>query len=794
MTTTKELRLTARRKREARLQIRRANARRIRVRNSKIRNVLYPLMSVILIGISLWYAFFEFRAVFIRMGDAVIDLVLSVTYYFSELYKLDIEVTSTVTQIPDGSSSPLPMDWTVFKAQCLEVCRLMVDEKNVNEYIAYTGEKIGLYSQLLIPVLFLLLIVGLLAFWCYRTPNKRHNQDTKPLKACKWVSDLTVKRAGRFAKRYLNFLRCHKGFRITLILIWLYNLNFFTIVIEAIAYLFYFSISSNLFSLYTQVIKLGIDLSVAGEFIPVWVQTIFGFWVFHKIRWWLGMRVLYAREKYNEDFLDSHPGALLIVGKQRMGKTTMLTDMALTQGVLYRKKAFKKMKARQKQFPFFPWVNLTQTIDAARKRHTIYTLATCRQFVRSLRWQYENALLPEEKQVHSNFNVMRYLRNKFGYRGDNYCFGYDLQRYPTTYNDGLRIVHIFDAIEAYAQLYFIYSNPTPLIFGNFSIRCDEQKKTKGNIPKYDYDFFKRKAETLERDSQYCHILDWDMVRQGKLMNPRNPNKDALEFGVLAGMEIAKERGNQNTLVGVKKDAKECNQRNDGFENDMKMVGHRATVDYEPFFRALYDEQRQDSLGAENKDLCDVIMIKNVKEAKIVMPFCSLEIVLWLGISKLYDWIEGKLSYLRGDNTLLMHSIKTVYQPYNSFYERIKNQFNVSKATVNVWNGMDDEMLADNGKYFIFDKKDKAERFATDGIGSFYQEKALRSKRGINDVAQYQDKHMSWKEMSESNSHFYNALSVTFDIEQLLAAQDSLKAWLASEEEKAKEQAKANNAA
>lgn len=793
MATAKEKRIIARRKRDVRLQKRRAKARRIRVRNAKLRRVLFPIITLVFIATALWYAFFEFRAVFIRMRASVLDLVRSVVYYFSELFELGAEVSPTVTEIPSGSSSPLPMEWGDFKADFLQVCRLMVDKSNVLEYVAYTGEKLGRFSQMLIPLLFLFLILGIFAFLSYRTPTKKHNQDTKPLKICKWIGDRTVKRAVRLIKRYLNYLRCHKWFRITLIAIWLYNLNFFTIVIEAVAYLFYFSISSNLISIYTQVIKLGIDLSVAVDFIPVWIQTVFWFWVFHKIRWYRGMQVLKAREKYNEKFLEEHPGALLIVGKQRMGKTTMLTDMALTQGALYRKKAEKKMNARKKQFPFFPWINVAMTIDVARKRHSVYTLASCREFVRLVRSHYENSLKPTEEQTRSGFNVMRYLRNKYGYRGSNFCFGYDLKRYPTTYNDGLREVNIFDAIEAFAQLYFIQTAPTPLVFGNYSIRCDEKKKTVGNMPKYDLDFFKRKAETLKRDSQYCHILDWDMVRQGKLMNPRNPNKDALEFGVLAGMEIAKERGNQNTLVGVKKDAPECNQKNDGFETDMKMVGHRATVDYEPFFRPLYDEQRPDSLGADNKELCDVIMIKSVKEAKIVMPFCSLEQVLWLGISKLYDWIEGKLSYLRGDNTLLMHTIKTVYQPYNRFYERIRNQFNVSKASINVWNGMDDEMLTDKGKYYISDKKDKSERFATDGIGSFYHEKAMRSKRGINDVPQYQDKHMSWQEMSESGSHFYNALSVTFDIEQLLTAQENLQKWLAEEEAKAKEQEKAKKA-
>ena len=42
-----------------------------------------------------------------------------------------------------------------------------------------------------------------------------------------------------------------------------------------------------------------------------------------------------------------------------------------------------------------------------------------------------------------------------------------------------------------------------------------------------------------------------------------------------------------------------------------MRGHAATVDNYTFFRMFMDDQRPDSLGADNKQLCDTVMIKKM---------------------------------------------------------------------------------------------------------------------------------------------------------------------------------------
>ena len=536
-------------------------------------------------------------------------------------------------------------------------------------------------------------------------------------------------------------------------LLWTYNLNAITILTEAFAYVFYFAVSFDVLHIYTQVAKLAMDLTVAIEFLPWWMWVVFGWLLFDHIRKERGMKALQSYEVKDRAFLEGHPGALFVVGKQRAKKTTTITSMALSQASVFREKAREKLRERDLQFPFFPWINLEKVIEYGIENGSLPTLARVRRFIRYLKtWFYE---CPGGTRKHA----LKMLKKRYGYAFGDFIFGYDYKRYGLTYDNNLYIADIFESLENYAQSYWIYAAPTPLIVANYAIRTDTQRIDNGNFPLFDDDFFSRSSKELKKE--YCHILDYNAMRLGKLKGENDPYKDGFEIGVAAEMEHAKERGNQHTRTG-KKDSPDCNQHNDLFELDVKMHGHAATIDNYTYFRMLLDDQRADSLAADDKDLCDIIMIKKTSEAKIVMPGFAIEEALYLITTRLFDKVYYNIRNLRGDNTLFVYLLKKLYSPINNHYVRIFNQYSIYTSTLRVSNGMTDEKLTDKGKYYLSTKKDYAARFATDGIKEFYDKKALRSKYGLNDFECYADLHPSCEEMKKVKSHFYDQIFEAFE--------------------------------
>ncbi len=723
-------------------------------KKQKAQKISFRIITIALLAVSILCMIFRFDMVFTRVVQSIEDLIRSILYYFTEMGEPG-RVHVTVNKIPGGMKTYLPVEWETFKAQVEAFKDLIFTEENLQLYFLVVGSYLSVGAEwillLSIPVTVFILVLWLL----YDTENNDYNKDTLPLRAYKWVESHVLSPVWRYVKGAAKHVRKSKAF-LWLVLIWLYNLSAFTIAIEFVAFLFYFSISVDWNSIYTQFVKLGMDLTIPIGFLPWWVWAYIGWKLFSWIRRAVGMARLKHYEASNRAFLEVYLGALFVVGKQRAKKTTIITDMALTQEVIYRDDARELLATCDKQFPFFPWINVERFYRNAQARHVLPTLAHFRRFIGILRDFFETDYDPAIKK-----SMLRHLKKHYGYKHRDFIFGYDHLRYGTFYDNNLAGVNVFDAIENYVQLFYIYAAPTSLIFGNYSIRTDIKYDDKGNFPDIDADFFSSKATEIEKESQYCHIINFNSRRLGKVTDENDPGKDGVEFGVFNVMEFAKERGNQHTNAGMSVHDEECNVKNDGYELDVKMKGHDATIMYYTFKRDFYDDQRPDSLSAENKDLCDVIMIKGVSDEKIVLPCFSFARLFYGIATSIHDKIYYSLRYKRGDNTLLVYLIKRFYTPFHHYYDRLKNQFTVQTATLKIWDAMGDEVLNDKGKYYICHKKVYADRFATDGIKDFYHEKALRSKMGLNDYETFGDVHMTRAEMKKMHSRFYTQIDKIF---------------------------------
>lgn len=374
-------------------------------------------------------------------------------------------------------------------------------------------------------------------------------------------------------------------------------------------------------------------------------------------------------------------------------------------------------------------------LKRAIKYNYVYNLSTVRKWVnkKRIRFNYDN----DRKKI----------------------FNYDYERYGFYYDDKLKLVSVWEVIEIYAQLYFIYIIQSSYIIGNYSIRTDFVMSDSGNFPVWNTDFFKRDSRLIDSYSRHAHILDFDSLRLGKKVLEENPRKDSFDFGVIVITEVGKERGNTIENQGKKKDDSIANQKNDLFNTWLKMVRHSATVDNYPFVKVITDEQRPESLGADARELCDIVHIKESGDTKLLMPFFSITEWLHSLIFNKFTGMYYDYRYARADNTLLMYLIKGIASKFHNYYLGIYNTFGCCELKVQTESGTQDGLLEEK-KYYLMSKKIYSKRFATDCFSEFYAQKSLRSPVGLKDLMEYNTERATFEELKTQNSYFINDLITT----------------------------------
>lgn len=692
----------------------------------------------ICIGITLGFlacTVFLFPYAFGRLLESIRDFGLSAAYYFVELFGFKHEITPTVnnfTQMPFELPFHLPATWGEFQAAWGEYWQLWASKDNFYAYLSWVGNMLFILCQVLLLVVPLILVAYILLRRYLQTHNNDYNKDSKPLKVFKKVSDFTYRPIKQWLKAFILFVQEHKPYCIIWLCLWAFHFNLFSIALSFFAYYFYFVVSFDLLNIYRQVYKLFIDLAPAINFVPFWAWIITALIILDKSRKKIGYSTLQHYEMRNRGFINARPIVNMVCGTMGKKKTTAITDMALSQEVMYRDKAFEKILENDLKFPFFPWCNLENSLKKAMENHSVYNLATVRRFVKS--------------------KFLKWRKRPLPYR----CFGYDYKRYGMTYNDKLKTVNIWEVIEIYAQLYFIYIIQSSLLISNYSIRTDNVLDDLGNFPLWNSDFFKRDSRFAESYSRHAHILDFDSLRLGRKVIADNKNANNFEFGVILITEVGKERGNSLELSEKKKKDEETNQKNDLFNSWLKMVRHSATVDNFPFVRVITDEQRPESWGADARDLCEIVHIRESSDTRLAMPFFSLAELLYSWLFSKFERLYYDYRFTRSDNTLPMYLLKGLTAKIQHYYTNIYNTFGYCALSVQTESGTQDGQITEN-KYYIMHKKIYSKRFSTDCFSDFFTEKALRSPVGIDDLHEYANEKATFEELQKQNSYFINDL-------------------------------------
>jgi len=679
-------------------------------------------------------AILAFPYAFKRLLEGFRDFGLSVAYYFTNLFEVGT-ITPSVNELsvmPIHLPKGFPQTWEDFQICWSIFWQEFLKAENVGEYFSSVGVFLADFSRILLLIITIFVPVFFLLKNSFEKQNNDYNEDTKFLRAFKKISSVTYRPVKRWITEFIDFIKQHRFYLIIWAVIWAYCFNFIVIVLEFFAWYFYFCLSFDFLRLYRQVYKLVVDLSVVITFLPVPVWIAIGLGVLFFIR----KKIAYGRLNYfemkNRGFINERPIVYMIVGTMGKGKTTCAVDMALSLEVMHRDKAFELLLDNDLKFPYFPWINLENDIKNAIENHTIYNLATIRKYISEKRKTFLTA--PTRENI----------------------YDYDFVTYGLSYNDDLAVRDVWDVLQSYSQLYFIYIVQSSLLIGNLSVRTDNVVADNGNLPLWNTDFFKRDARYLDAYSRHSHILDFDMLRLGKRLIDENKNADMFEFGVIVITEIGKERGNTLENKELKKDSVSTNQKNDLFNSWLKMVRHSATVDGYPFVKVVTDEQRPESWGADARDLCEIIHIRNRSERKLAMPFFSIEELLYDFVFSKFTDLYSQYRFNRGDNTFLMYCLKTIASKFHSYYTRVYNRFGYMLLDVSVEAGTQDGDMSDN-KYYLMTKKIYSKRFSTDCYSEFFKEKALRSKIGIDDLPEFDTEKATFDEMLAENSYFFTDL-------------------------------------
>ena len=674
---------------------------------------------------------FSFRQSYCRTFECLIDLYGGFKYYFCVLFDLPTEGLPSVTDYSKIMQWAvlLPSDFDSFKVKATTYFSMLFSKENFLSWLSAVGLKASVWAKVLTILLPCIIVLIIVIKRLYASGNTKHNVDTIPLQVFKRISAVTYQPTKRFICGYIDFLREHSWIWISWAVMWAFHLNIASIAIEFFAYYFFFAVSFRADTIYTQFVKLARDLQPFFRFFSWWSLLIICYVLFERWRKKVALNKLHKCEAKNCGFINALPIVSMTCGSMGKRKTTMITDMALSQEVMFRQKAFEILQKADMKFPYFPWICFEKELAACMEHGTVYNLATVKEWVKLKRSRYEK---------HGNALWQLY--------------GYDCQRYGLTYNDALKTSGLFDILETYAQAFFIYALQTSLIVANYSIRTDNRILSEDNFPLWALDFF----SDGQRRSRHSHILDFDVLRLGKKVLENNPKAGSFEFGVVAITEIGKERGNNLELREVKKKNDETNQKNDLFNSWLKMCRHSATVDNFPFIKVFTDEQRPESWGADARDLCDIVNIVSAGEQRLALPFYTIEdmvseIAFNRFIALYYDF-----RYRRGDNTLLVHILKSITAWLWKRNTRIYNKYGYSIVKIEKERGTMDGK-PENKKYFLMNYKIYRNRFTTDCFSDYFNDLASRTNVGLSDYIEYATEKASVEELKEQNSYFINGL-------------------------------------
>lgn len=664
-------------------------------------------------------------------------------WFFGDVVHIDHGVRATVNGLPKYSGTALlPLEWVQFVANWKEYWRQWADIENFAAYLLYVLYYVPVVLQILAYICVTLYMLRLwIKRWLKQQPEVEFDKHGKAVNAGQ--DSKSLQRHKRFVFRhylpakkrvldFMAFVKQHVFYWKAWLFLWLFYFNILTVALETLAFGVYWLSAFEFGGFYRQFYKLALDLSPFMR-VPVYTWVTAFIIAFIAICKRTGDKRLVHYVNYDRGFGNSRSLFTIICATVGAGKTTTLVQMGLLDCLNHRDRAFEDMLKNDLKFPHFPWINLEKSLQRAIESGLVKDLRTTRLFIRNRAEFFKTS--PSARR----------------------CFGYDYTRYGYTHNDGLKISTVWQVIESYAQQYFIYIMETCML-ANFGVRLDDIKEDLGHFPLWNSDLLNRDPRLMDAYSRHCKILDFNALRIGMKMTSENDFVYNFEFGTILITEIGKELMNDKELreMGIKFVAIDANQKNDGTINEIKLIRHSATVDGFPYVVIRADEQRPESLGANLRDLFEIVHIRERSERKCALPCFSLVDLLYAGIFNRFVQVYYQYRFIRSDNVLPMHLLKSFTAWSELWYVRMCNRYGYRLIKGEIERGTQDGNMTEF-KYFLIDKIIYSRRFATDCYSGYFEERLAECTVGLAGLPDYASEKATFSEMQKQNSYMVKNL-------------------------------------
>ena len=469
---------------------------------------------------------------------------------------------------------------------------------------------------------------------------------------------------------------------------------------------------------------------------------------------------LRAMQGVNEQTADSLKVATIITGQAGIGKTSMMTSLAIDMESGFREKAFGIMRKYTMAFPHFPWTALEGWVYAQVSRD-------------------DRSRLVDRAQIHLALLKIWNAWKDEGFpkvNADGYeaFFGYDMED-GIEWFDGAKSVPLIDAVGAYAESFFLYFTGQKLAFSNYPIAFDS-----GAFGRF-FPIFSPSGSYLaygarpgpEKDS-FSHIAKFDFRRIKKSLNPEDSTSMAsMDGGVEAYTEASFERGNKNDYAGMKRNGDVANPTNDGYNESVKLTRHFFTIDGQNMGSVLFDTQRAGAVNADLRVACeDSILILDRSPEQNALPFWWLdEYICEWAENRWYNFYFYQWRPNRCSETLINRIIGLLAKAFIDHRQRMRNAYGYQILTFNRESGGSDDLTGKRTveAYYLIWKKIYGGVYKTDGYRPIMDQRAIAARTGWLDSEMWHSTEASSKELNIEGSYFLNDLSVTMAAEGLKGA-------------------------
>ncbi len=684
---------------------------------------------------------FVYKYPLVRLWESIIAFIRAIAYSFMDLLELPEapEITQTVNDFSRVDlTGAIGIDVDELWRRLSGVWSEIFVWEHFQYYLIFLLWHFTrfMYYSCIILLIGVVAIIPVVLTW--DDINNDYNQDTVPLVLFKRFVAAPCRRVFTWLRDLLVFFRSSRYWS-WFVFVWLLNFGVFSVAISFLAYYFWALTAFDLSTFGVQLVKLAADLLLMLNTLPWYAWAVIFALLWDLWRHRIADDKMQHMEAQNKGMLSEMPMCAFVTAPPRTGKTTLITSMAISYAAMFRHNALELMTGNMHKYPRFPWINFELDLKDAIRAHFVYNLYTAREWVRT--W------------------CAGFLEDPCRQR----LWDYNIDLYPTEYNDHLTVTPIWRALENYAQEFFIYFMQTSILVSAYSIREDFIFIDEGNFPIVDTNFFARDPAAIEEDSSYAHVIDYDMLRLGKKMLEDNPNIGALEFGVVLIPEVDKERKNDLRLRELKLKDDVCTQKNDLFNEWMKMAGQSAMVENFCFLRILSDAQRPSSWGADARELSIVLHIDKKGDAANALPLFWVENGL---VGKYLSWWDSVYVNSRfkwGNNRLITWLGEGLGSFLYSYLLRRNNDYGYWRQKIQSESGTLEKENLEEYSYTIARKKDYAERFASDHFKSYSQIQTAECHVGLGDLPAYNSIYPTFDEMIIQNSHFCRELIQYFDI-------------------------------